>query len=187
MKLASLLGFAGLLAGCASPALHGIPAEQRIELPDELLGEWHDEDRVTLLVERGSDGSCDVLARSEEEGREPVEVRLEAFAIELAGHRIVDVTLAESELEKVGEIYGTLLIPTHLFFRVQGDGQDLTLTSLDAGWLEGRPLDAVTFAVFDDDDVPLVTAGSQKLLELLTAAAGDDDAWEGEWHLARRP
>jgi hypothetical protein len=80
--------------------------------------------------------------------------------------------------------YGSLVIPTHLYFRLQGDGKSVTLTPLDPDWLEGR---ANVERVELLDRMPLVTAGSTELLELLAAAAGDEAAWEGEWSLTRRP
>lgn len=186
--LKTLAALAGLLGGCAIPALQGIPEERRVALPDELLGEWREMDEEepaspTFRVERGAGESCRAVVRFEdEEGAH--ELPLELTSIELAGQRILDVTLAADECEKLDDSYGALVIPTHVFCRLQGGGKRVTLTFLDPDWLNGR---ANVGHIDLYDDLPIVIAGSSDLIELLTAAVGDAAAWKDDWTLTRAP
>jgi hypothetical protein len=185
MRAMALLAALGLVAGCATPALHGIPEERRVALPEELLGKWQDideDEQIILTVEPQSDRSAEVLLAFLEQDREPVELRLAVSAIEVAGERLLDVTLSESELDKVLDRYGMLLIPTHLFCRVRSDAGSITLAFLDDDWLKGR---LPTEHLEQFNEMPLLTGDSSELIELLSAAAGDDSAWEDDCTLTR--
>ncbi len=170
----TLTALAVVLPACvAYSSLHGIPESARGELDATYLGEWYWEggaDRATFSVT--ADGVYEVLANWEDEG-EPFEARLSFEVAEIGKDTILDVTLAKSERKKLMARYNAFVVPTHVFLRLNGDGENVTLRCLDGDWVQKNRLgDSNGFA-----DSAL-TLGPDDVLELLKSAAGNDEAWE---------
>ncbi|MEW6071241.1 MAG: hypothetical protein AB1726_01425 [Planctomycetota bacterium] len=186
--LAAPAALLSLLPACAAPSLHGFDPQLERELEPGITGEWYDDDGGKWRVEEGRGKTYDVFVTVPEkkEGEAAGEKRMPRLSVAMVRfgeRRLIDVALAEEEIEEVADRYGTLLLPAHQFYRLDQAGDLLRIFLLDHEWVETWP---GVIELEQPDRFPLLTSPPKQLRHLLEAAARDDEAWEDPIELRRQ-
>ena len=181
---AALLGVSALIAsGCAVPSLNGIAEGATPVFDESFLGEWRESDSMDFTVARGQDDTYLVQLHFEDDDRPPVDLQLAVAVVEIAGQRIVDVCLAEDEIDRAVDRYGTLMVPTHLFYRLDIEGDGLAFHELDRDCLKELP---GTAKLQHLDESPIITASPERIRRLLALLLADSGAWDKAFTLTRK-
>ena len=176
-----LLAGAPLATGCTVPSLYGFDNPEIYEFEPDLLGVWAQpgEEDAAYILTAGEKNTFDVLMVETRDDKEE-RLHLTAAMVRIDGHLVVDVTLAQEALEEVTGHYGTLLIPTHQFFRLEPVKEGMMVHMLDDEWIGSWP------GVLKLDDMPVLATGSPALLRILAAAVQDKDAWDHSFVLEKK-
>ena len=174
-----------LAAACAAPSLSGFAPSDLAPLDERLLGKWldpKDSESPIFEVTPGEAGrTYDVVVTGHPKGSEG-QVRMVVVGVLVGEYLLLDLTLAKEETEPIGQKYGLLLLPTHVFYRADFQSDGLHLTQLRLAWLKERP-----GIMLLDDEFPLLPADPAGLRETFEAALQDPDAWAEVAVLQRAP
>jgi len=167
------------------PSIHGVPESERVKLDEAFLGKWHGTRSDELVVAFISKGTYEARVRSEKDGLK-VESRFSFGVVRIGEETILDVTVAKEELAEFREQYGALIVPSHVFMRLSGNGDRVTLYWLDDDWML-QANEIIETKSGDGEGLALWTTRPHNVFAALTKAAGTEDAWEKAFELTRQP
>jgi hypothetical protein len=177
---------AALAASCAAPALRGFDESDLAAVEPRLLGRWYDpkdDESPVFEVTRAEVGRTYHVAVSGHPKETGEGLSMVAGGIRVGEHLVLDLTLAEEELQPIGEKFGVLLLPTHVFYRIDFEGEDaLHVHQLDFGWLADMPGNLVAVR-----DIPVFTGEPRQLMRVFELSLHDPEAWTEVAQLARAP
>ena len=181
---AGVAALASLALACAAPSLEGFEPSELAPLDQRLIGEWRDpgdagSPTFVVTAAKANDRTYAVVVRGHPDTGE--QLAMTAGAVLVGEHLILDLSLAREELEPIGDKYGLLLMPTHVFYRIDFEDDALRIHQLDFGWLADFP--GLTMV----DEVPVFTGGSDQLLRVFDIALRDPVAWVEVGGLQRAP
>ncbi len=180
------LSWALTLGACATPSLHPIyTADDKPVLEPGLVGTWKKSDgKDTYTVTRAGDG-YHLLVKD----NKPKEARQWEFSVrlvKLGDTNFADFSAPENDSAAIGEKWGPLFVPTHLFAAWTLDKDALTVRILDEDWLkDGVANKKVTLALTHVDDEILITAETKDLQAFLKEHAKDERAFGDGMKLER--
>ncbi len=121
------------------------PDKKEVVFDESLLGTWGEEgDKALIIFKRPGREMAEfkekvyVLLFKEERGKAPAEFR--AHLVKLGDYLFLDVYVDEDLFEKyvskdvAGGLYLSHLVPTHTFWNIRVEGDDLHLRALDPEW-----------------------------------------------------
>lgn len=164
------------LAGCGSPFLS--PAATENLRDPGLVGEWATTDplairaEITAPDEAGGPYALALTVHDEGEFRTALSVDL--TLTEVGGSRYVDLFLSSAERDKLVGSHGFLVVPVHQVMKAARDGNTLTVWPFRGDWTGEAPGQRVTVG---DGEVPLVTASTDRVREMLARHGGDAGAF----------
>ncbi len=172
------LAWAITLGACATPSVHPIyTADDKPVIEPGLVGTWNTaDDKATYTVSRAGDGYRLVI-----KDNEPKDARQWEFAVRLVmlgDTSFADFAAPEKESAAIGEKWGPLFVPTHMFAAWALDKDALTVRMLKKDWFkQGVAEKKFTLAHTRVDDEFLITAETRDLQAFLKEHAKDEKAF----------
>lgn len=167
------------LGGCATPALTGLTLETRIK-DDRIVGTWvavddGEEDGEEFTIVQMEDEVYEIRAPGEDGKTLFYKITLHLFQ----GGLFVDMTLPDRTIDDLNDDHSWLLIPVHMFARLELEDGRARAWALDEEWVDQQTQSKViaTTEFPGTDAPPLIAATPSALEKLLTRAAKDPAAW----------
>ena len=133
-KFFLLIGVLAALIGCV-PSWNPLYTEKDLVFDDKLLGTWKDsDDKETWVFERTGEKSYR-LTHTDSEGKKG---KFDAHLLKLNARNFLDLyltDLGEKGLE-CNSLAQAMLVPAHLFMRVDEIGDSLKLAAVDPEWVK---------------------------------------------------
>lgn len=174
LKLSAVLVIAMLLTGCV-PSLHPLYTEKDAVFDRALLGSWTEEGSGDRWVfKEGKKKAYDLTVTSEGES-----AKFKAHLVRLGKTLFLDIY--PEKPEKIEQIlYLAHLIPAHTFWRVELEGDDLSMQLLSMEWLQSMIEEKkieIKHAVVDEGII--LTAPTKDLQKMLEKYADAEGAFIG--------
>jgi len=189
LKLATLLTAAFLMVGCSTPCLHPIATKESTMTDAGLVGKWvesKDADATYIIAAADNDTyTLESIPNDTKKKRQNY-----AFTLfHLADNRFIDLTISPKDREDLGEKYGSLIVPLHVFMKVDHNGDSLKVSFVNEDWLKSGLKDGTHKlrheTVEEDTDGFLITASTAELEQFLIRNAGNGKAWDKPMLLER--
>ena len=186
--LVLIAGAAATLAGCFPLSLHPLYSDENVVFESGLLGTWAigvNESIVSnesIVFETGEDKNYIVTYHSDQRSS-----RLEVHLVRLGQHYFADIYPEDHDLDEIMDQGYLPIIPMHLLFAVELNGDVLRMGVLDPDWLNSRiESEGMDIPYIDDPDDPgkfgFFTASTEQLQRSFLKYAEDKDAFNWvEW------
>src|SRR5687768_7449356 len=133
-KCLLLVGVLTALIGCV-PSWNPLYTEKDLVFDDKLLGTWKDsDDKETWVFEKTGEKSYR-LTHTDSDGKKG---KFDTHLLKLKGHNFLDLyvtDVGEKGLE-CNSLARAMLVPAHLFMRVDDLGDSLKLAAVDPSWVK---------------------------------------------------
>jgi len=180
--LVLIAGAAATLAGCFPLSVHPLYSDENVVFESALLGTWAIDVNESMVFETGEDKNYIVTYHSDQRSS-----RLEVHLVRLGQHYFADIYPEDHDLEEIMDQGYLPIIPMHLLFAVELNGDVLRMGVLDPDWLQSRiesgEMDIPYIDALDDPgDFGFFTGTTEQLQRSFLKYAEDKDAFKWvEW------
>jgi hypothetical protein len=180
VKILGVLSFV-LLGGCLPLSIYPLYTDKEVVFDPALVGTWVDEqaDSVWLLEEAAENSYLFQLVTEGEESR-----TFSVHLIRLGPHEFLDFFPLEEEGE---DFLGDLLLPVHVFYKMERDLDHIRLRVLNEEWLTSMIASGKTFvSCVQVDEVKVIASTTETLQKFLIEHAQNEEAFYPDEHVLTR-
>jgi hypothetical protein len=174
-----------ILTGCV-PSWNPLYAEKDLIIDPKLAETWKDSDGKETWVFRRADGNAYQLAHTDSDGKT---AKFDARLLKIQERTFLDLYVTDlggKRLEECNSLAQTMVVPAHLFLRVDEIGDSLKLAVPNPTWLkehlEKNPT-AIAHRKVDDN---IILAAETKDLQAFVSEHAEGEALFGEAFALKR-
>jgi hypothetical protein len=172
----------GLLCGCLPLSIYPLYTDKETVFDPSLIGTWEDEKADSVwMLEEGPSGSYVFQLVTEGEESRSFSVHL----VKLGPHEFLDFFPMEEEGE---DFLGDLLLPVHLFYKMERAGDQIRLRVLNEEWLASLIASGQVSVSYmrQVDGVKVLSSPTETLQAFLIEHARKEEAFYSEEHILTR-